>query len=80
MPVIRKWGNSLALRIPMSIAKQLNLKANSTVECTVSDGKLLVKPVERQPKYLLRELLSGIDNENLHKEIKTGQPVGVEAW
>ncbi|MGE0133161.1 MAG: hypothetical protein AB7U82_34220 [Blastocatellales bacterium] len=34
---------------------------------------------EEKEKYL-EELLAGITNENLHPEIKTGPPVGNEAW
>jgi antitoxin MazE len=80
MPVIRKWGNSLALRIPAGLASQLNLSENSTVECTVLNGQLLVKPVERGPRFVLRDLISAINAENTHKEVETGDAVGVEIW
>jgi len=80
MPVVRKWGNSLALRIPSAIAAQLNVTENSTVEYTVSDGQLLVKPIRRNPKFLLCELLDAVNEENVHKEIETGEPMGAEVW
>jgi len=80
MPVIRKWGNSLALRIPANLASQLNVGENSTVECTVLNGHLLVKPVERGPRFVLCELISAINEENVHKEIGTGNAVGSEIW
>lgn len=80
MPVIRKWGNSLALRIPSNIASQLKFGENSTVEFTVLNGNLVVKPVERKPRFLLSELISAINEENIHKEIETGPPVGGETW
>ncbi len=80
MPVIRRWGNSLALRIPGHIAAQLKVTENSTVECSISDGKLVVKPVASKPRYSLSQLLGEITEENLHNEILTGQPQGDEVW
>jgi antitoxin MazE len=80
MQTIRKWGNSLAIRIPMALASQLNVTEDSTVECSVVDGQLLVKPVNRKPKYLLCDLLAGINSENRHEEIDTGEPRGGEVW
>ncbi len=80
MQTIRKWGNSLALRIPMALASQLGIKENSEVECSVLDGKLVVKPISRNPKYLLCDLLAGINSENRHEEIDTGDPRGGEVW
>jgi antitoxin MazE len=80
MPVIKKWGNSLALRIPMSLANQLNIGENSTVECTVLNGRLVVKPVEHRFKFSLCELLAGITEENIHEEIETGDAAGAEIW
>jgi len=34
---IKKWGNSLVIRIPSSVAQDLNLSENSTIQIT-SDG------------------------------------------
>jgi len=80
MQTIKKWGNSLALRIPMALASQLNIAENSTVECSVFDGQLLVKPVRRNPKYRLCDLLAGINSENRHEDVDTGEPRGGEVW
>ncbi len=80
MPVIKRWGNSLALRIPGHIAAQLKVTENSAVECSVSDGNLVVKPIDSKPRYSLCRLLGEITEENLHKEIATGRPQGDEIW
>jgi antitoxin MazE len=74
---IGKWGNSLALRIPQSLAARLGLTLNSSVELTSEEGKLVASVVE-PPLSELDELLAGITDSNLHGEIETGPAVGRE--
>jgi len=76
---IQKWGNSLGLRIPKSFAAEAQVEAGSTVDLTVEDGELVVKPIRRR-KYSLRELLKAVNSKNIHREVETGEPVGREAW
>lgn len=76
---IQKWGNSLGLRIPKSFAAEVRVDAGSTVDLSVEDGDLVVKPVRRL-RYELRDLLKTINSRNLHREVETGDPVGREAW
>ena len=76
---VQKWGNSLALRIPKALAVEANVESGSTVEMTLSNGELKIKPVEDQ-EYSLDELLSGITAENIHDEVSTGIPQGKESW
>jgi antitoxin MazE len=75
---VGKWGNSLAVRIPGTYAKELDLQDGAEVEVTrVKDG-LLLKRKTRQ--YTLDELLKQITPENTHGETDWGTPVGNEAW
>ena len=76
---IQKWGNSLGLRIPKSLASEASVGAGSTVDIAIEDGGLVVRPI-RLPKYSLQDLLRGITARNRHEEISTGEPVGREAW
>jgi len=76
---IQKWGNSLALRIPKALAIEANVASGSTVEMSLSNGELKIKPIEDQ-EYTLDELLSGITAENIHDEVSTGIPQGNESW
>ncbi len=80
MPGLRKWGNSLALRIPATLARQLNLTENTQVECTVMDGRLVISPVTEQPDYSLGQLLDRVTPENIPGETEVGPPVGREIW
>jgi antitoxin MazE len=76
---VAKWGNSLAIRIPQHLAKEIELTAGTEVEIAVVSGQLLIKPKVRQ-QYLLDELIAGITPENCHAAIDTGLPVGEEIW
>lgn len=75
---IRKWGNSLALRIPRSLAADARLVTDTDVDLTVEDGRLIVTPVASGPS--LDDLLARVTPENAHAEVETGHRVGHEAW
>jgi len=76
---VQKWGNSLALRIPKSLADEVGLQRETTVEVSLADGKLVITPVTR-PKPSLRQLLAKVTQENLHHEVDTGPAAGNETW
>ncbi len=76
---IRKWGNSLALRIPKALAEEVHVQLNTQVELSLVNGKIVVEPVE-PPAWTLEDLLEGVTEENLHSEIEFGPPVGKEVW
>lgn len=76
---IAKWGNSLAIRIPQNLAKEINLAEGSEVQLVLIDGKLTIEPITRR-RYSLEELIEAITPENVHTEIDTGVAVGKEVW
>ncbi|HVE92304.1 MAG TPA: AbrB/MazE/SpoVT family DNA-binding domain-containing protein [Actinomycetota bacterium] len=75
---IQRWGNSLALRIPKSFAEEARVEAGSTVDLSIEDGELVIRPLRRQ--YSLRSLVAEINRDNVHEAIDTGEPVGRESW
>lgn len=76
---VRKWGNSLALRIPRSFAVESCLEQGSEVDLSLVKGRLVITPVGK-PSYTLDSLLAAVTTENLHGEMGTGPSVGKEAW
>ena len=76
---VQKWGNSLAVRIPKSFAAEAGLAADTPVDLSLVDGKLVIEPLAPQP-LTLDELLRGVTDENLHGEWDTGPAVGREVW
>ena len=76
---VAKWGNSLAVRIPQNLAKELHLAEGAEIALGVVDGALVMKPRSRK-RYSLDELIKGITPENIHAEIDSGIAVGNEVW
>jgi antitoxin MazE len=76
---IQKWGNSLGLRIPRTFAAEAHVAEGSTVDLSVEDGGLLVRPI-RARRYTLRSLLKKVTRRNLHTEVPSGAPAGREVW
>lgn len=72
---LSKWGNSLGIRIPQSIVKDIGLAANEPVELLLEGDHILIHKV-----YRLDSLLAQITSENIHTEIDTGSSAGGEAW
>lgn len=76
---VKRWGNSLALRIPKPLAIEVGLEDDSRVELSLVDGKLVITPWLGS-ELELDDLLCRISEENLHREVETGPAVGSEAW
>jgi len=76
---IRKWGNSLALRIPKALAAEAGLDDNSLVEVKLVQGKLVIS-IPQEPEMSLADLLKRVTRDNLHEEVETGPGQGSEAW
>lgn len=77
---IQKWGNSLAVRIPKAFAAELGLEADTSIELSVRDDRLVIERDDDLPEISLDELLAGVTDENIHEEIRTGPAVGNEVW
>jgi Growth regulator len=75
--VIRKWGNSLGVRIPSSIAKDTSIIDGSHVDIEDVDGQIIIRPKNR---YNLKDMIREIKTDNIHEEVKSNGPVGNEIW
>lgn len=77
---VGKWGNSLALRLPAGIARQLGLQEGSRVQAGVTDtGELLLTPPEPiRPARTRDELMQQL--RKLHAEMPVTQPVERQEW
>ncbi len=77
--IIKKWGNSAAVRIPTSVMAAAHVALNQPVEVREEQGRIVIEPVRRK-EYKLDELLGGITAKNRHEPVDTGAPVGKEVW
>ncbi len=79
----RKWGNSLAVRIPKALADAIKLSDGRRAEIMLENGALVLRPVvrpARKPSYTLDQLLSGMTREDVPDEVDWGPGRDGEAW
>ena len=74
--IIKKWGNSPALRLSASLMKEAQLALDQKVTVKVLRGKIIIEPATRK-EYKLEELVAGITSANAHEQSDFGKPVGV---
>jgi antitoxin MazE len=75
--MVKKWGNSAAVRIPAAVMEAISLNLDETVEVREEGGRIVIEPV-RVKEYNLDQLLAGITPDNLHGEVDFGPAVGKE--
>ena len=68
---VRKWGNSLAVRIPKPLAEDAEVKEGTVLNLAVSGGKVVATPVQKR-KLSLKQLLAQVNRKNLHGEVDSG--------
>ncbi len=72
---VTKWGNSLALRLPKTVADEVHLVEGATVTIEVIDGAIRVTPARK--RFKLEDLLEGHAKSSEHD---WGKPKGEEVW
>ena len=82
---IKKWGNSLATRIPKAIAESANLHFDQLVDIEEVNGKIVITPIAAKKEYKLDELLSLCKPESMKLDKEDQEwlgdvPVGKEIW
>jgi antitoxin MazE len=77
--IVKKWGNSAAVRIPASILEAARLELDQSVDVREERGRIVIEP-KHAKKFELAKLIRGITADNMHAAIDTGAPVGREAW
>ncbi|MCL7488620.1 MAG: AbrB/MazE/SpoVT family DNA-binding domain-containing protein [Desulfobulbaceae bacterium] len=80
---IKKWGNSLATRIPKAVVESVDLRLDQEVNIEAVNGKIVITPIEGKKEYKLDDLLKQckpslmkLDDED--KEWLNAEPVGKE--
>ena len=75
---VKKWGNSLGINLPQSIAQQLDIKEGTVVKISAEGNKMILTTA--LSKYTLEELLENVTPDMQHDELDWGKPVGEENW
>jgi antitoxin MazE len=77
--IVKKWGNSAAVRIPASIMAAASLDLDQVVDVREEDGRVVIEPVKTDPCEL-DALLSRMDPETFPDEVDFGPSQGRETW
>lgn len=78
MAVVKKWGNSAAVRIPATVLATAGLALEAPVDIREENGRIVIEAVRK--RFRIGELVNGISPDNLHDAIDTGPPLGNEVW
>jgi len=73
---ISKWGNSLGLRLPRSLAEHIGVNEGQIVEISVDGARLTVEPIK--PAYSLSDLLVNMTPAAMREAFDWGEDVGRE--
>ena len=76
--VIRKWGNSPAVRLNVAAMKAAAFDIEQHVTIKATKGRIVIEPSEKLD-FKLEDLVAGITRQNVHGEVDFGGPVGREA-
>ncbi len=74
---ILKWGNSLALRIPSVLTKELGMKEGTPIEINIKDNQVIITKKEL---YSLQAFIEQMTEENMNHENFDDTLVGKEEW
>jgi len=78
LATVKKWGNSLAIRIPLPIARGAHIDRDSKVEISLQNDEIILKPVPGAKSYSLAELVALMTPENIPGRMDMGPPTGKE--
>ena len=76
---IKKWGNSLGVRLPAVIAREARFKENQKVRIETDGDQVTIRAADDN-LLSLEQRLEIFDKEKLGGEIMATQSVGAEVW
>lgn len=77
---IKRWGNSLGLRLPAAIARAAHLQVDQRVRIAVEDGHVVVTPVSDVGLTLAQRLARFDLARHGGEAMSTGPARGAEKW
>jgi antitoxin MazE len=76
---IKRWGNSLGVRLPVAVARAAHLHEDQSVRISVEDGLVVLRPI-KQVELSLEQRLAQFDPERHGGELMQTQRIGAERW
>ena len=76
---IKKWGNSLGIRIPKNLLKSLNFEVNDILELNEENKKIIVSKSNKK-KISLEKRFKEYKGDNCVKDFEWDEARGDEIW
>lgn len=65
--VVRKWGNSIGIRLPKTLAQEVDVSEGASVTIEARDGRIIITPVHSH-RYQLADLVRHITPQAGHEQ------------
>jgi antitoxin MazE len=75
--VVKKWGNSLGIRIPAAMANRQHIAEGCEVDLVEQDNQIVIRP---EPEPTLKDLLAQIKPGDRPELVDWGKSIGKEVW
>ncbi|KPP81748.1 MAG: type II toxin-antitoxin system antidote component MazE [Oceanicaulis sp. HLUCCA04] len=75
---VKKWGNSLGVRLPRHITEGASLRDGTPIELSLEGDTVVLRPTRQ--KFKLTDLLKGHKKADENAEIEWGPAKGEEVW
>lgn len=76
---IKRWGNSLGVRLPAAVARAAHLHADQRVRLSLEDGFIVIRPQQGAP-LSLDQRLARYDPARHGGEVMASERLGAERW
>jgi len=77
--LVKKWGNSAAVRIPATVLANAGLALDQPVDVREENGRIVIEAARRK-KFRIGDLVKSIRPSNMHDAVDAGLPLGREVW
>ncbi|MBI4807552.1 MAG: AbrB/MazE/SpoVT family DNA-binding domain-containing protein [Nitrosomonadales bacterium] len=77
---IKRWGNSLGVRLPAGVARKAHLHADQRVRITVDGNYVIIAPVQDEPLTLEQRLAAYDPKRHGGEQMPTTETLGAERW
>lgn len=75
---IKRWGNSLGVRLPAAIAKAAHMHADQQVRLAVVDGQIIITPIQEEFLTLEQRLARFDSSRHGGETMISAQHLGAE--
>lgn len=77
---IKRWGNSLGVRLPAAVAKKAHLHVDQRVKVSVEGDYVVISPLQDKPQTLEQRLAQYDPKRHGGEQMTTTQVLGAEHW